>query len=194
MKFKETLHFSEKKYREEQRSKSHVEIAQAIYRKRSKRLTSKVSTGVSVAAAVVTGGHSLIASAISGRNISVESQKLEILEEEWTNRGHPPLPKSTARDKIIPITVAFGASLFTVGLDVALAGASPDQFFQLTPDPQLNEFLIGNVYYAGVEKGVSAAGKLAVKKAVSRAPQSAYDADRHGGSYYSGEKNPYGRR
>lgn len=173
MKFKETLHFSQKKYREEQRSKSHVEIAQAIYRKRSKRLTSKVSTGVSVAAAVVTGGHSLVASAISGRNISVESQKLEILEEEWANRGQPRLPESTARDKIIPVTIAFGASLFTVGLDVALAGASPDQFFQLTPDPQLNEFLIGNVYYKGVEKGVSAAGNMVIKKTGSRAPQSA---------------------
>lgn len=175
MKFTESLHFSQKKYREDLRTKnlSHIALAKEIYRKRSKRLSSKVSAGAGVAAAFVTGGHSLVASAYSGRNISVESQKLAILEEEWAHRGHPPLAESTLRDKVIPITVAFGASLFTLGLDVALAAAGPDQFFQLTPDPALNEFLIGNVYYTGVKSGASAVGKMAVKKAVSRAPKSA---------------------
>ncbi|KAF8192187.1 hypothetical protein BJ912DRAFT_963222, partial [Pholiota molesta] len=110
---------------------SHTALAKEIYRKRAKRLSAKVHTGMGILAATLTGGAALVGTAIAGRNISVESQKLEMLEAEWARRGQPMLPKSKFKDKIIPITIAVGTSLFAVGIDIALSGASPDQFYHV---------------------------------------------------------------
>jgi hypothetical protein len=168
MKIKETFHFDEDEYLNTISGKyfSHTALAKEIYRKRAKRLSAKVHTGMGILAATLTGGAALVGTAIAGRNISVESQKLEMLEAEWARRGQPKLPKSKFKDKIIPITIAVGTSLFAVGIDIALSGASPDQFYQFTPDADLNGYIVSS-YYTIVDKGLGSAGNYVQGKVVS---------------------------
>ncbi|KAF9479929.1 hypothetical protein BDN70DRAFT_920900 [Pholiota conissans] len=171
MKLKETFYFNKDDYRSTIAKKdfSHTDLAKEIYRKRAKKLSAKVRAGVSLAAATVTGGASLLSSAHSARNISVENQKLKLLEEEWRRRGQPELPKSKLKDKIIPITIAAGTSLFTVGIDIALSGASPDQFYQVMPnmDPAVNEYIISHAYYPVVESALGSTGGYVTGKVVT---------------------------
>ncbi|KAF9479928.1 hypothetical protein BDN70DRAFT_894543 [Pholiota conissans] len=194
MKPTETFHFDEEEYLNTISNKyfSHTALAKEIYRKRAKKLSSKVRTGVGILAATVTGGASLVGAALSARNMSVENQKLDLLEAEWRRRRHPPLPKNSLKDKIIPITIAVGTSLFAVGIDVALSGASPDQFYQLIPNTAVNDFVISE-YYTVVDKGLSSAGNFVSKQVVSYKRGEEYEggSSRHGNYSHGGGKRGY---
>ncbi|KJA17976.1 hypothetical protein HYPSUDRAFT_45689 [Hypholoma sublateritium FD-334 SS-4] len=185
MKFCEIAHFSKDKYRQHIADKnlSDQELGTEIYKKRSKRLSSKVRVGVGAAAAHLTGGGTLVSAAFAGRNISVESQKLELLEEEWAVRGYAPLPERRLKDKIVPVLLTAATSTFAAGMDVAFAMASPDQFAQIIPNTEVNDFLISNVYYGGLEQGATSVKNTVVNKVVAARPD-----DMHRSSHYGHEK------
>jgi hypothetical protein len=168
MKIKETFHFDKREYVNTISGKNftYTELAKEIYRKRAKKLSAKTKTGIGILAATATGGASLVGSALAGRNMSVESQKLKMLEAEWARRGQPKLPKSKLKDRIIPITIAVGTSLFAIGIDIALSGASPDQLYQFTPNADLNEFIISKNYQL-MDQALSSAGNFVQGKVVS---------------------------
>ncbi len=69
MKLSEIAHFSEDKYRQNIADKyaSDQDLGTEIYKKRAKRLSSKVRVGVGAAAAPLTGGGTLVSAAFSGR-------------------------------------------------------------------------------------------------------------------------------
>ena len=173
MKLSEIAHFSEDKYREHIADKysNDQDLGTEIYKKRAKRLSSKVRVGVGAAAAPLTGGGTLVSAAFSGRNISVESQKLELLEEEWANRGYAPLPERRLKDKIVPVLLTAATSTFAAGMDAVFAVASPDQFAQLVPNTEINDFLISNVYYGGLEQGATSVKNAVVNKVVAARPE-----------------------
>lgn len=175
MKFTESMYFNKSKYREkisDRHSYSDEKLANEIYSKRAKRLSAKVRVGVGAAAATVTGGSTLVAAAFSGRNVSVEGQKLKLLEEEWQNRGYERLQKRKFKDKIVPMVITAATSGFAAGMDAVFAVASPDQFAQIIPgNSALNDALIQNVYYGGLEKGASVAGNAVIGKVVSANPK-----------------------
>lgn len=162
MKIKEGLFgFSSSDYSEKisRREYSYSELATNIYRKRRAIATSKVSTASGVAAAHVTGGMSLVGSAWSGRNISVEKQKLALLEDEWARRGQTRLPKRTVKDMVIPVVIAGAIGVFTFSVDLGIANATATAAQAAAmgiPGFEFHGHLVG-AEYTSIEKG---AGKL----------------------------------
>lgn len=156
------LGFSGSDYRAKisSREYSYAELATNIYRKRRAIVTSEVSAVCGVVAAHVTGGTSLVGSAWSARNISVEMKKLRLLEEEWARRGQHPLPERTIKDTIIPvlITGAIGVFAFYVDLSMAeLTAEAAQAAAQGIPGCEFQGHLVGAIYTV-VEKSVAKLG------------------------------------
>ncbi|KAF9478933.1 hypothetical protein BDN70DRAFT_895313 [Pholiota conissans] len=151
MKMEEAFHFNTDQYKKALTSPtfSHTRLAKAIYRKRANQTSSKTHAVVSFLASPLTGGASLLPMSISLRNAAVSAQKLLLLEQEWTRRGHPRLPPPpSACARVVPVVIAVGTSLITVGIDVGVAdhvlGASVGGV--LTPDPVLGGLVDANGY------------------------------------------------
>lgn len=163
MKIKEgLLGFSSNKYREKISSPdySYAELATNIYKKRRSIVSSKTSAVTGVATAHVSGGTSLIGSAWAGRNISVEKQKLELLEEEWERRGQDPLPKRKLTDVIIPILITGAMGVFAFNVDLGIANATHTAATAAAmgvPGYDFNGHAVG-AYYDVVEKGMKMGG------------------------------------
>lgn len=163
MKIKEgLLGFSSSDYREKisSRDYSYAELATNIYRKRRAIASSKVSTATGVAAVHVTGGASLVGSAWSARNISVEKKKLRLLEEEWARRGQEPLPKRTIKDMVIPVLITGAIGVFSFSIDLAISNATATAAQAAAmgiPGYEFHGHLVG-AYYTAIEKGVGKMG------------------------------------
>ncbi|KIM87776.1 hypothetical protein PILCRDRAFT_3526 [Piloderma croceum F 1598] len=161
MRLKEALHFNKKDYKTRMKQKDYTfgELAVDIYQKRRRIASSKVSIGTGVACAHLTGGTSLLSSAYAGRNISVEKQKLALLEDRWASTGIDPLPKRPIKDTLIPIVIstAIGAFAFSVDLAISNAVATAADAAQLGLSgyalPVSSHLISGE--YGGVEKGMN---------------------------------------
>ncbi|KAF9478934.1 hypothetical protein BDN70DRAFT_993793 [Pholiota conissans] len=135
MKMLETFYFDRTQYQYNISHKnfSYTTLAKEIYKKRANRLTSTMHTGMNIVAIPFTGGFSGISAILTCRNVSVESQKLSMLEVEWARRGQTMLPHRTITD-VIHITIAVGTSLLTIGIDVlGMSDCVMDQFIEGTP-------------------------------------------------------------
>ncbi|KDQ54242.1 hypothetical protein JAAARDRAFT_49292 [Jaapia argillacea MUCL 33604] len=108
------LQFDADEYRKQIRQRSDEEILASIYKKRCQETSSSMSLGAgAAAAAVVTHGLSVAASVVYGnRKLSVASQKLQVLEQEWSRRGHSS-PEHCIQDTVVPMV--FGALSLLVG-------------------------------------------------------------------------------
>lgn len=157
-------HFDETKYIERiaNRHFSYTTLAREIYKKRTSRLSSKVKLGMSIVAIPFTGV-AVVGTALSGRNIHVESHKLELLELEWARRGQTRLPERSWREKVVPISITVGACAFMIGIDVGLSHLmpSPDVFYQQFPPTDLEGFLISEFVPKAVENAVSQVAEFA---------------------------------
>lgn len=121
MRFSDILHFSESDYYERIREKGYSAygLAREIYTKRRKANGAKGAVVSSVVCAHVTGGLSLLGGAYAGRNLSVEHQKLKLLEQMWgeCTGGHE-LPHRHFRDTIIPIVISTALCYLTFTVDL----------------------------------------------------------------------------
>ena len=144
------------------RDYSYAKLATNIYKKRRAIAISATSAVGSVAAAHVTGGTSLIGTAWSVRNISVERQKLKLLEGEWkTNRKQSPLKHRMAKDLVIPIIITGTISAFAFTIDLALENIyqeAPETVIMGIPDSVLDGHLVG-AYYTVIEHVASTAAE-----------------------------------
>ena len=158
----EWLGFSSSKYREKisRKEYSYAELATNIYKKRRAIVSAKTSAVSSAAAAHVTGGASLFGTGLSMRSLSVEKQKLELLEEEWQRRGQDPLPKRKLKDMLIPIVLTGAIGVFAFNVDLGIANATQtaaEAAAMGIPGYEFNGHVIG-AYYDTVEKGMGMAG------------------------------------
>lgn len=94
---------------------SDTELGNNIYKKRQQCSGSAFGVGAGIALAAHTGGASLAGAAFSGRNRSIAKQKLEMLEQEWQNRGYDPLD-TRLRDTVVPIAIGAAAMGVTAGV------------------------------------------------------------------------------
>ena len=151
------------------RDYSYAKLATNIYKKRRAIAISATSAVGSVAAAHITGGTSLIGTAWSARNISIEKQKPKLLEEEWeNNRLQPPLKQRTTKDLVIPIIItgAIGAFAFTVDLAIDHATQTAAEAAAMgIPGYDFHGHLVG-AYYTVIEKGASAIAEVPYVEAV----------------------------
>jgi len=121
MGLEDLLEFDTSSYRKKisnRRTYSLDELRTNIYRKRSQSAGSSFGLGASIAAAPASGGASLVGAVYSSRKLSVASQKLELLEEEWMNRGMEKL-NHRLRDVLMPVAVETA----TMGLGDVFASA-----------------------------------------------------------------------
>lgn len=163
MKFKEgLLGFSSSSYCDKisAREYSYAELAKNIYKKRRAINVAKTSAVSSAAAAHVTGGTSLLGTGWSMRTVSVEKQKLGLLEEEWERRGQDPLPKRKLKDLWIPVIITGAIGAFTFSVDLAISNATQtaaEAAAMGIPGYEFNGHLVG-AWYSAVEKGMGKAG------------------------------------
>jgi len=107
MGLEDLLEFDTSSYRKKisnRRTYSLDELRTNIYRKRSQSAGSSFGLGVSIAAAPASGGASLVGAVYSSRKLLVACQKLELLEEEWTDREMEKL-NHRLRDVLMPVAV-----------------------------------------------------------------------------------------
>ena len=172
MKLRESLlGFNNSHYREKisDREYSYATLARNIYRKRRAIGTSKKSALTGAAAVHVTGGMSLVGAAWSARNIAVEKNKLQLLEEEWLRRGQKKLRDlKTAKNTVnLRITSTAGAVAFTVDFANPHAteeGAQEAAFG--TPEYEFNGHLVG-AYHHAVEKAEQKLGNATAVNTLS---------------------------
>ncbi|KDQ54248.1 hypothetical protein JAAARDRAFT_196626 [Jaapia argillacea MUCL 33604] len=113
------IQFDGDEYRKQIRQRSDQEILANIYKKRCQETSSSMGLGAGAAAAAITHGVSAAASVVYGtRRLSVANQKLQILEQEWSRRGHSS-PKHRIKDTVVPMV--FGALSLGVGAGVDAA-------------------------------------------------------------------------
>lgn len=166
----EILNFDSSEYRKKirQYDYSYHQLATNIYCKRRAIASSKTSVVGTVLCAGVTGGMSIFGTALAGRNISIEKQKLELLEKEWARRGAPPLPKRHIKDMVIPVVLSSAISMFTFTVDLGIANTAANAALAAQMGIAGAEFhghLVG-AYYTGIEKGLSSVSNRA-NRAVS---------------------------
>lgn len=101
------------------------QLANNIYRKRQQATGSAFGVGAGIALAPHTGGATLAGALYSGRNRSVAKQKLNVLEQEWHERGWQQLP-TRVRDTAVPIAIGAAAMGVTAGVAYGIdhAGAA----------------------------------------------------------------------
>ncbi len=121
MKWPETIHFNERDYRRKIRKPdyTHYELVSNIYRKRRNIASSTTSMVTSVATAPV-AGIGVVGLAWSARNMSVDAQKLRLLEKEWARRGQKPLPKRPIKDTLIPVLMTTAVGIFAPFVDIGM--------------------------------------------------------------------------
>ncbi|KAK7032589.1 hypothetical protein VNI00_012852 [Paramarasmius palmivorus] len=112
-----------------------------ITKKRRTIAASRVQVVVGVAAAGVSGGASLFGTAYSARNIDIEKQKLQLLEEELERRGQERLPRHLIADTIVPGVIAgtvgaLALSVDSMGLSNAIT-PTPGDLSNSSYNPQL---------------------------------------------------------
>lgn len=169
----ETFHFNEKKYRKRLAKKkfSDERLATEIYKKRAKRLTSAVRVAVGAVSAFFTAGGSLVAAAIAARNISVQSQKLKVLEGEWAGRGHPELPERMLKDKIIPAVVTAATGTLAVGIDAKIMNMGAGLISNMIPDTAVADILASSATNAALQQGAAVVTDAVVDRVVSASPE-----------------------
>ncbi|KAF7974354.1 hypothetical protein HWV62_12304 [Athelia sp. TMB] len=182
MRLKEILNFSSSDYEDRIRGKNYTfgELARDIYIKRRAIASSKASAVTSAAAVHVTGGTSLFGTAYAGRNISVEKQKLALLERFWEDSGAAPLPRRHIKDTVIPIALATAVGVFAFSVDLAIANAvstaaTAAQMGIPGYTLPVSSLVISGEYFA-IEKGMGWAGKKV--NGVVAGGYSGYDGDK----------------
>ncbi|KAF7976116.1 hypothetical protein HWV62_7553 [Athelia sp. TMB] len=163
MHIKEAFNFNSAEYARHIREEEYTvgRLANNIYTKRRAIAASKTSALASVAAAHVSGGTSLLSAAWSSRNISVERQKLDALEQYWESSGQPRLPQRHFKDTIIPVVVATAIGVFAFDLDLAIADGGAATSMQMAGYMIPVHHLISGEYSLA-EKGVSCMGNKVV--------------------------------
>lgn len=182
----EALNFNSSDYARHIREENYTlaKLAHNIYSKRRSIAASAASTVTSVAAAHVSGGMSLFGAMWSGRNISVEKQKLAVLEQFWASNGQSPLPHRHFKDTVIPVVVATAIGAFAFDLDLAIADGGCATSMQLGGYMlPVSSHLISGGYFL-VEKGVSWAGNKAVAGGYNG--HNGNEQVQEGQGYYSG--------
>lgn len=142
---------------------SYYQLATNIYCKRRAIACSRTSVVGTILCASVTGGMSLVGTAIAGRNIIIEKQKLQLLEKEWARRGVPPLPRRHFKDTVIPVVLSSALCMFTFTVDLGIANTAANAALETQMGIAGAEFhghLVGS-FYTGVEKGLSTASNKA---------------------------------
>ncbi|KJA17975.1 hypothetical protein HYPSUDRAFT_45688 [Hypholoma sublateritium FD-334 SS-4] len=169
----ETFHFSEKKYRKRLAKKKFDDerLATEIYKKRAKRLTSSVRVAVGAVSAFLTAGGSLVAAAIAARNISVQSQKLKVLEGEWVGRGHPELPERVLKDKIIPAVVTAATGTLAVGIDAKIVSTGAGLISNMISDTEVADVLASTATNTALQQVAAAVADAVVDRVVSASPE-----------------------
>ena len=169
----ETFHFSENKYRKRVTKKKFDDerLANEIYKKRAKRVTSSVRVAVGAVAAFFTAGGSLVAAAIAGRNISVQSQKLKVLEGEWAGRGHPELPERLIKDVIIPAALTVATGTIVVGMDAKIASVGAGLISNMVPDTAVADIVASTVANTASQQGAAVLTDAVVDKVVIVNPE-----------------------
>jgi hypothetical protein len=133
---------NEAKYREKISNPAYelAMIKVNITKKRRTIAASRVQVVVGVAAAGVSGGASLFGTAYSARNIDIEKQKLQPLEEELERRGQERLPRHLVADTIVPSVIAGTVGALALSVDMGLSNAitpTPGDLSHNSYDPQL---------------------------------------------------------
>ncbi|KIJ53480.1 hypothetical protein M422DRAFT_42621 [Sphaerobolus stellatus SS14] len=107
LKSKEIIHFNSDKYAEEisnEESYTLEMLALNIYKKRRAITSSKTSIATSVVGAAVTGGISLIGTAMSARSISVENRNSPFLKRNERIEVKEPCPNDVLRICSFPLS------------------------------------------------------------------------------------------
>ncbi|KAF8657836.1 hypothetical protein AX16_002152 [Volvariella volvacea WC 439] len=155
MKPREIFEFDKYAYQDKiLRNYNYYHLAHKIYSKRRAVVGSGVAVGSSIISTSFSGGASLISSAWSLRSLSVERQKLELLEQEWARRGQLPL-RERKRDMIIPIILntIMGLFMFNVDLNVENPMTPPSHPVQagwLPPTNSFGGYAVG-AYYTPIQ-------------------------------------------
>ena len=161
MRIQDALHFNATSYNKRIREKDYTfgELARAIYIKRRHIASSTASAAAGVACAHVSGGMSLVGSAYAGRNISVEKQKLTVLENLWKCTGMAPLPHRHIKDTVIPVVITTAIGVFTFSVDLGLSNAVANGAQASIPGYGLaiSSHLTGGELF-GMEQGMEWAG------------------------------------
>ncbi|KAF7976008.1 hypothetical protein HWV62_8012 [Athelia sp. TMB] len=160
---KEALNFNSADYARHIREEDYTvgQLANNIYTKRRAIAASTTTAATSVAAAHVSGGMSLFGAVWSGRNISVERQKLAALEQFWASCGQQPLAHRPFKDTVIPVVVATAIGAFAFDLDLALADGGAATSMQVDGFMLPVRHLISGEYFLA-ERGVSWMGNKVV--------------------------------
>ncbi|KAJ8489099.1 hypothetical protein ONZ45_g13707 [Pleurotus djamor] len=168
MRLRDVLGFSSSNYKEQISDPDYTlqEIALNIYKKRRAIVASKVQATGGVLASGVTGGWSLASSAYATRNINVEKRKLKLLEEEWSNRRQPRLPKRRLKDMVIPVIIATATQAFAFTIDLGLANAAAqNEMFPIGhPFSYPYDLDAVGLYYNAVERGTQSIGNWVMDK------------------------------
>ncbi|KAJ6454414.1 hypothetical protein C8R45DRAFT_1222869 [Mycena sanguinolenta] len=164
MKIKEALGFSSSDYREkisDWKEYHPIQLAHNIYKKRRAIIMATGGVATGLATAHLTGGVSLVGSAWSGRNFRVEQRKLELLEEEWENRGFKKLPRRDVKDVLIPVIIATTVGALTFTIDMGLANAVAQTAMYPVGSPLAYPYNVHAVglFYQVVEWGVGRLGR-----------------------------------
>ena len=163
MRLSEAVGFDTQEYTNKLFTRNNDDLAEHIYKKRRAIASSTTSAVAGVAAAHVSAGASLVGTAWSARNVSVECQKLGLLEDEWARRGLIALAARPFVDAIIPAAIAGTVGAFAYDVDVALgpaAGMAVSAAPLHVPSYGLPPH-IARVAYDGVEYGMNKLGNAA---------------------------------
>jgi len=147
-------------------------LQENIYKKRRMINSSKTSAAAGAACAHISGGMSLLGTAWSVRTLSVEKQKLKLLEEEWERRGSDKLKKRFVKDTLLPVATSAAIGTLTYGADVGVSNlAAQNAMAHTIGDPLMNTWnsTAVSTYYTGIEKGVGYATNKAMDRSHSKA-------------------------
>ena len=162
MRIQDSLHFSATSYDKRIHDKDYTfgELARDIYLKRCHIASSTTSAAAGIACAHVSGGVSLFGSAYAGRNVSVEKQKLTLLEHLWESTGVEPLPHRHIKDTVIPVVITTAVGVFTFSVDLGLSNAVANAAQAGIPGYELaiSSHITGGEF-SGVEKGMGWVGE-----------------------------------
>ncbi|KAI5121204.1 hypothetical protein M0805_006005 [Coniferiporia weirii] len=141
------------------------ELCDNIYRKRREIAAAGWSIGMGLALIPLTGGASIIGSAIVSRTIHIARQKLHLLDNEWARRGYPSPPEHPVRDWLVPVSIAGTAGAVGMGIDsvfsaagsaaVAQAGASAAPYTLRHVASQATGQHFAHGVYSGIEQSAN---------------------------------------